>query len=360
MMSRKVSGFMLFMTFMVNALMTIESAPQSSPPDPASYVCYRASSPIVVDGKLEEPSWRNAAWSTDFVDIEGQKKPTPALQTHLKLLWDDVYFYLGAELIEPHVWATLTAHDSVIFHDNDFEVFIDPNGDSHEYYELEINALGTTWDLLLPRPYKDGGKPINNWEIAGLKSAVHVDGTLNDPRDRDKGWSIELAIPWNALAELARRPAPPHDRDQWRVNFSRVEWPIDISNTTTYRKRDGENEHNWVWSPQGVVDMHRPESWGYVQFSTEKPGTDAFIPDPSRSARVWLQAVYYAQREYQRVHGRWALRLDDFNIARPSDSTLSAPTLEVTSSLFEASITLTLKSGVQHWHIRQDALVWSD
>ena len=59
------------------------------------------------------------------------------------MLWDDDYFYIGAELREPHVWGTLTAHDSVIFHDNDFEVFIDPNGDNHEYYEFEINALGT-------------------------------------------------------------------------------------------------------------------------------------------------------------------------------------------------------------------------
>ena len=93
------------------------------------------------------------------------------------MLWDADYFYVGAELREPHVWGTLTAHDSVIFHDPDFEVFIDPNGDNHEYYEFEINALGTSWDLFLPKPYKDDGKPMNAWEIPGLKSAVFVDGT---------------------------------------------------------------------------------------------------------------------------------------------------------------------------------------
>src|SRR5262249_15000970 len=83
---------------------------------------------------------------------------------------DDEFFYVGAELEEPHVWATLTQHDAVIFHDNDFEVFIDPNGDNHEYYEFEINAFNTGWDLLLPRPYKDGGKAVNSWEIPGLKT----------------------------------------------------------------------------------------------------------------------------------------------------------------------------------------------
>ena len=171
---------------------------------------------------------RRAAWTDDFVDIEGDAKPRPALRTRAKMLWDDTYFYVGAELVEPHLWATLTEHDAVIFHDNDFEVFIDPNGDNHEYYEFEINALGTTWDLLLPRPYKDGGKPVNSWEIPGMKSAVHLDGTLNDPRDADRAWSVELAFPWTVLGELARRPAPPVDGDQWRVNFSRVEWPLEI------------------------------------------------------------------------------------------------------------------------------------
>ena len=59
---------------------------------------------------------------------------------------------------EPHVWGTLTKHDSVIFHDNDFEVFIDPNGDTLEYYEFEINALNTGWDLFLDKPYRQGGR----------------------------------------------------------------------------------------------------------------------------------------------------------------------------------------------------------
>jgi hypothetical protein len=76
----------------------------------------------------------------------------------MKMVWDDEYLYVAAEMEEPDIWATLTERDSVIFHDNDFEVFIDPDGDTHAYYELEVNALATAWDLMLLKPYRDGGR----------------------------------------------------------------------------------------------------------------------------------------------------------------------------------------------------------
>ena len=327
---------------------------------PLGYVCYRAASSIRVDGRLDEAAWRDAPWTADFVDIEGDTRPRPPLRTRARMLWDDDYLYVGAELGEPHLWATLTKHDSVIFQDHDFEVFIDPNGDSHEYYEFEINALGTGWDLLLPRPYKDGGKAVHDWEIDGLKSAVHLDGTINDPRDTDRGWSVELAFPWAALRELARRPSPPADGDQWRINFSRVEWTLSSAGGR-YAKVPGTRENNWVWSPQGVVDMHRPESWGYVQFSTGRRGTASFRPDPALPARRWLHEVYYAQRDYRRTHQRWARTLEELGVPPPADDDLSHPTLEVTTSLFEASVDLRLAAGkTQRWHIRQDALVWPE
>src|SRR5262249_43792174 len=150
---------------------------------PKGYVCYRARSPIAIDGRLDDSAWRDAPWTDDFADIEGDVRPKPRFRTRAKMLWDDRCLYVAAELEEPHVWATLTRHDAVIFRDNDFEVFLDPDGDSHLYAELELNALDTTWDLLLPKPYKDGGRAVHAWEIAGLRTAVHVDGTLNDPGD---------------------------------------------------------------------------------------------------------------------------------------------------------------------------------
>ena len=119
------------------------------------------------------------------------------------------------------MWGTLTQRDSVIFQDNDFEVFIDPDGDNHQYYEIEINALNTVWDLRLVKPYRDGGPAVNEWDVAGMRSAVHVDGTLNDPRDADRGWTVEMALPWEAMSEYANGaltpdPSPKNRRGEMR------------------------------------------------------------------------------------------------------------------------------------------------
>lgn len=321
-----------------------ERAATKLAPHPQGYVCVRATQPIVVDGKLDDPAWKNAAWTQDFVDIEGDKKPKPRFRTRVKMLWDNDYFYIAAKMEEPHVWGTLTKHDSVIFHDNDFEVFVDPDGDNHNYGEFEINALNTGWDLRLPKPYKDGGGAKNEWEIPGLKKAVHIDGTLNDPRDKDRGWSVELAFPWKVLGKLTAVKAPPREGDQWRVNFSRVEWKHRIVDGK-YQKIPKLREDNWVWSPQGVINMHRPETWGYVQFTKATDGKTKFRPDETDPARQLLHRVYYAQKAFRKTHQRWAKTLVELKLTNLSHASLDGPvTLEVGERDYSASARVRLKN----------------
>jgi hypothetical protein len=231
---------------------------------PKRYVCRRAGAPVRIDGRIDEAEWAKAAWTDWFVDIQGAAMPEPRFRTRVRMLWDEEYFYVAAELEEPDVWATLTKHDSVIFRDNDFEVFLNPSGDGRDYFEFEINALNTGWDLFLPKPYREGGKADNSWEIPGLRTAVEVSGTLNDARDRDRGWTVEIAFPWTGFASRApvARPKP---GGEWRVNFSRVEWRLKAEGGK-YVKPAGEKEDNWVWSPQGVINMHVPGRWGFVRF----------------------------------------------------------------------------------------------
>lgn len=240
--------------------------PLPPPPPALHYVCPHTDSPIAIDGDIHKKTWESVPWTSDFVDIEGDLRPKPTYRTRVKMLWDSQCLYIAAELEEPHVWGTQTQRDSVIFQDNDFEVFLNPTCDTRNYYELEINALNTVWDLTLPKPYREGGKADNSWDIDGLKSAVKVHGTINDPGDTDKGWDVELAIPWKAFNRHTDHPAAPAPGTVWRTNFSRVEWDVRVVDGK-YEKIPDRPEYNWVWSPMGLIDMHLPDRWGEVTFS---------------------------------------------------------------------------------------------
>ena len=263
------------------------------------YVAPKLARPPTIDGDLGEDVWRDVPWTDDFRDIAAG--PKPRLRTRVKMAWDERCLYVAAELEEPHVWATLTERDSVIFHDNDFEVFVDPDSDLHGYYELEVNALNTVWDLKLPRPYRAGGRPDNAFQLAGLRTSVKIDGTLNDPSDLDRRWTVEIALPFSAVDSNA-----PKDGELWRINFSRVQWQTDAIDGR-YVKRPGVAEDNWTWSPQGVIDMHRPERWGLLQFSDRPPGERVEPrPDPLAAARWYLVRIQERQRRFREEHGRWA------------------------------------------------------
>jgi hypothetical protein len=324
---------------------------------PPGYVCTRAGGPVLIDGKPDEPAWATAAWTDDFVDIEGDRRPKPRFRTRAKMVWDDDALYVAAVLEEPHVWGTITKRNAVMFADNDFEVFIDPDGDNHNYYEFEMNALNTPWQLSLVKPYRDGGPALDPTELEGLRTAVRVDGTMNQPGDTDKSWSIEIAIPWKALKPFAERQAcSPRDGDQWRMNFSRVEWLVDIIDGK-YRKipKEMRPEDNWVWSPTGFVDIHRPERWGYVQFSSS-PKTSEFRPDPTLPARDALMNVYHRQHAFKEQHGRYATSTEELGIA-----VNAAPTVEMKAASDGYTATASPADGSSRKvHVRQDSKLWAE
>jgi hypothetical protein len=335
---------------------------------PRVYVCPRTTEALAIDGRLDETAWQGAPETTAFGDIRGPQAGTPRLETHARLLWDDRCLYVGAVLAEPQLWATYTQRDTVIYHENDFEVFLDPDGDCHDYAELEINALNTVWDLLLVKPYRDGGPALDGWDIKGLRTAVHLDGTLNDPRDTDRGWSVEIAIPWRALKECAGgRACPPAANDAWRVNFSRVQWPLRVENGA-YVKVTGDDgkplqEDNWVWSPQGLIAMHYPEYWGFVVFSDLPAGAAlpaATIPQDLVGGPRFLMPLYYAQRSFFETFGYYASTLDQLELPKTTASFLAQRldqgdlNLHATAWQFEARL---IWHRHTH-HVDQSGRVW--
>ena len=258
------------------------------------YTCRRTNEKIVVDGRLAQDVWQRAPRSPRFVDmVTGEPG---FLDTRVAALWDDENLYLGFWIEEPNVQAHFTERDSPIYFENDVEVFI---AGPDCYYEFEINARGTIYEVfyIWQDAYKKGGffdpqefdlqtRTVDilggfqdamryhkhprgrrwafmDWDFPGLKTAVHVDGRLNDRLTIDRGWTVELAFPWAGMKTLAQgRSLPPRDGDVWRMDFSRFE-------TLQYNQRTTDPAVGWSFNTHGVYDSHIPECFTYVHFSEE-------------------------------------------------------------------------------------------
>ncbi|GAB4530903.1 MAG: hypothetical protein OHK0046_51690 [Anaerolineae bacterium] len=260
------------------------------------YTCYRSNQPIMIDGRLDKAVWQHAPKSARFVDMAAG---TPGFyDTRMAALWDDDFLYIGFWVEEPFVEAHHTERDSIIFQENDVEVFID-GGDC--YYELEINARGVPYevmfiwcdayarggrfdvpefDVLSRRVHSFGGdydrRPASfwtgthprgtrwaflDWDLPGLQIATHIEGTLNDHADIDRGWTAEIALPWAGMTWLANgRNLPPQDGDTWRIFFGRFQKLMNAG-------QEVQPHPAWVMSPHGVYDTHRPECFPHIIFS---------------------------------------------------------------------------------------------
>lgn len=295
---------------------------------PKVYVAPRAPAGFInsIDGNLDKPCWRDVPWSDAFDDIRGvDDAPTdarPTQKTRMKIMWDDDFLYVGALLErEPQLStpAIFTEHNSPIYQkDSDFEIFVDISGSCMYYKEFEVNAINTIWNLMLDKPYIDGGHEHSGriakvgdgdyYEVSLQKSSTRVlEGKLNDV-SQGATWSVEVAMAYRDLMvnlPPTRRPTP---GSHWRINFSRVEQQGDI---------------NWTWQPQivwnaehhryrGNVNMHLPDAWGYLVFEdTVGPTTPS--KDTSWPPRMAAMSLYYAQHEYKSRTGRFSERLDELS-----------------------------------------------
>lgn len=265
------------------------------PDQAAHYMCRKIETTLTINGDVNKPEWKNAQKSERFVDMATGE---PALyDTRSAALWNDENLYIAFWAEEPFVNATHKERDSIIFLENDLEVFID-GGDC--YYELEVNALNTIYEVFFiwKDAYKKGSRfdvpefdvykekamtfggnddraadsfwwgrhprglkwAFLDYDMPGLQTAVKVDGKINDPAHVDKGWSLEIAIPWKSMQWLANgRSLPPEEGDIWRIFFGRFQ-------KMTPSGQEVNPHPAWVMSKHGVYDTHIPECFPFVHF----------------------------------------------------------------------------------------------
>lgn len=260
------------------------------------YTCYRTHTPLAIDGRPEEAAWQKAPRSQRFIDVIGG---TPGLyDTRAALLWDDDNLYIAFWCEEPYPSATITERDGLLWFENDVEVFID-GGDT--YYEFQINALNTIYEVfyIWRDAYVKGGRfdapefdifeqnaltfggnhdrsgeyfwrgshprgsrwVFRGWDFPGLRTAVHIDGKLNDDTVVSKGWTLELAFPWYGMKWLADgRSLPPAEGDIWRLFLGRFEKLM----------LNGKETHvGWAWDKIGTDDNHYPERFTEICFTSQ-------------------------------------------------------------------------------------------
>ena len=293
---------------------------------PPYYINYKlqTNQTITIDGNLNDPAWKEVAFTDSNPDICGTQEycntngncatgpdtcAVPRFTTRQKMRWDDNYLYIGAYLEETQIWANNTKHDSVIFYDNDYEVFISPDGSNHYYKEYEMNARATWWDLSLNKPYSNGGYENSSrvfgkkgWDDPGLVTAAQIHGcTLNDPSSGPcQGWSVEIKFPLKTISLNNTNTLPIKPNSYWRINFSRVEYKVNVIDNNYVK--DQTPCENWLWAPLGIVDVHQPERWGYIQFSNQAVNSTFKITDPDWQIRSVAMQLYYAQHHYYSQH----------------------------------------------------------
>jgi hypothetical protein len=212
------------------------------------YEVKRASSPIVIDGKIDEPAWQGAG--TFEFQFPWEKQAGPKQKTTARLLWDDRSLYISYDCEDADVVAHFEQRDDPTYRDDAVELFINPVSSQDFYYGMEMNARATLYDYFnaFPRTL------IKRMNFSGVQLATNIRGTLNQTGDKDDGWSLEVAIPWSNFDDMVRR-LPPEPGSIWTANLNR--W-----DGTEPRRRLSQ----WSDSGRERPDPHNPARFGQLVF----------------------------------------------------------------------------------------------
>ncbi len=326
----------LFLGMVASVLVNAQALDKELFTIPEQYTIFKTEEEILIDGKDNESAWSKVPWTKQFNDIKTGKESGSILSTRAKMLWDDQYLYVYAFFPETDIWATLKEHDATVYQDNALEIFIDTEGTGQNYVEFQINALGTVWDLIMPKAYRNSGRPISDWDIKGLRKAVHIEGTINDSKDQDRYWSIEMAFPLKSLLMGQRKM--PDIGTIWRMNLSRVQWQLLKEKGSYSRKKDERGRvlpaEYISWSTQGIVNFHYPERWGYVQFSDKESAAD-FLDVNTEKIKLTLWHCYYLEQAFKNKHQRYAASILELKNEYPELSEVNLEGIEIEGSQYQ-------------------------
>src|SRR5438477_613135 len=225
--------------------------------------CRWADGSITIDGKADEPAWKNAQLIDNFqmAWLGPGDHPAPT-KTRARLLWDREYLYFFAEMEDTDVFANVKEHNGQTWDNDVFELFFKPATNKTGYYEFQVNAANTKFDMFLPSRGAGAIPRFKNERKFHVDSAVVVDGTLNQWEDRDTGWSVEGRIPWRDLAPTGGRP---EINEVWTFALCRYDYSADLENPALSSS-----------APLAQRDFHHYEDYAPLKFVGPAKSARAF------------------------------------------------------------------------------------
>ncbi len=214
-------------------------------PELPEYSVKRTRKAPAVDGVLDDAAWKDATPVVLRGSFDGR---AVAHRTEARLTYDDQALYVAFDAQDPDIWGTFRKRDEPIYEQEVVEIFLDANADGRTYNELQVSPNNVLFDAYFPA--RRQGMDLT-WD-SGMKTAVKVKGTVNQPGDRDEGWTVEMQIPLSRLNEVPHRPPKPADR--WRFNLYRLEH---------LGRRDVEGQ---AFSPLFMGDFHHLPRFGWLVF----------------------------------------------------------------------------------------------
>jgi glucose/arabinose dehydrogenase/mono/diheme cytochrome c family protein len=219
---------------------------------PAEFECRWAASKITIDGKADEEAWKSAQTIDLYVPWDGARGRAARSKGAARLLWDREYIYFFAEMEDADLFADVKEHDGMLWENDVFELFFRPDAGKPGYYEFQINPLGTTLDMFLPRRNSGGYRRFKSEGQFHMKAAVQLRGTLNNWRDKDEGWSAEGRIPWKDFMPTGGRPNP---GEHWKFALCRFDYSVAF-----------EGPEMSTCAPLKVQDFHHLEDYADLKF----------------------------------------------------------------------------------------------
>lgn len=185
-----------------NMLPRLEALKNLAPPAP--YSVAQRQEKIQLDGKLEEAAWQQAKpLAIQYHQLEKIEGNTATV----RLLWDERFLYAAFEVPDANIIAPPTARDGEVWKTDCVELFLLPDRKARNYWEIEISAGGSVYDSLCQKyPDQWGSDMKVDKTMDGLQFAIDLRGTLDRHDDRDEGYTVEIAIPFDQLPGFPQKP----------------------------------------------------------------------------------------------------------------------------------------------------------